>query len=391
MSGQDHNPAFRAMAISANTTLFSQDEGAPIQSFLLGYSCTDLSFRSVLLDILSTCGLHKDSAERIIDNIARLCAQYQLDASGIGSKVTGVVATNVQGINRGHMVQLFIHKSIVDDLAYASRPMGILDPSRMPLSKHLRGVASGQARIFMHPTLFCDPDCARIFHYPADPGFAHNRNRFQKELEALLEPILSTEAAMLRAFKGIEGIKPGGDLEKAALARFYGSRQAAQSVAQWKDTMAAAKKNSIHKSAAEEWKSARQQAYGMMKVKALAAHKDKVENAHSAALTVQRREELDKMMAEALACPSTARGIQGKYDPPDEIMLKLKDEMIPVPARPEMKIAAVAEVAIKHCRGTKNLKLVFEGKTIWHNGERKGPETLAEHRIPNKAKIHVLL
>jgi len=102
-------------------------------------------------------------------------------------------------------------------------------------------------------------------------------------------------------------------------------------------------------------------------------------------------QELDRMMADALINPSTGRGIQGKYEPPSEVMLKfgLGEAVKTVAVTPSMKISTLAELA-GGVFGKRSIKLVFEGKTLWKNGTRKGPETLVEHRIPNKAKIHVL-
>ena len=55
MSGQDHHPAFRAVAISASCSLNAfGSEAPPLNCFQHGYSCSDLSFRGLLDNLLRT-------------------------------------------------------------------------------------------------------------------------------------------------------------------------------------------------------------------------------------------------------------------------------------------------------------------------------------------------
>merc|ERR1712012_991043 len=68
----------------------------------------------------------------------------------------------------GYMLQIFVHKSVVEQFAYPSQPMGI--PIKRSISDYITkdGVAAdGQARILFHPNLFLDPSLVRLYHYCA--------------------------------------------------------------------------------------------------------------------------------------------------------------------------------------------------------------------------------
>ena len=141
----------------------------------------------------------------------------------------------------GHLLQIFIHRDVVDHLAYRSHPMGVPVGDTRPISEFLRGPdgpapapatprrgpkhsraafgmhaasgpASGQARIFMHPAVFTNPAQSRIYHYCAnaafacpDPAAALSRAAYALELQQALAPLLGSAAALRTTAGGIEG------------------------------------------------------------------------------------------------------------------------------------------------------------------------------------------
>merc|ERR1712203_836115 len=92
----------------------------------------------------------------------------------------------------GHLLQIFVHRSVVDSVAYASLPFGEPDPSRKPLSATLSGshLISGQARLIVNPSVFMRAKTVRMYVCSAEEIFQHNRKAFQDELQQLLAPIL---------------------------------------------------------------------------------------------------------------------------------------------------------------------------------------------------------
>ena len=155
--GKDHDPAFRATGLSVSCSLFSPgSEAPPLSCFQAGYSCTDVDFFAILVGVLSKC--YRTQAQRTanakivtrmasdIVEAARMnripTSMYQRGAA-VGSG--GVVAGGAGGSQLpGHMLQLFVHKSVAEQHAYPSQAMGI--PIAGSITKYLAkdGCADGQ-------------------------------------------------------------------------------------------------------------------------------------------------------------------------------------------------------------------------------------------------------
>jgi hypothetical protein len=169
--------------------LFSDPEAPPTQYFFGGYSIGN-PFRNFLLNFLKFLLPTKTDAERekLAVKIIETGQKYKL-----GMKSYGVTSTVTQP---GHYIQVMVHKSFVDTLAYASKPYGITDPTRVPLSKSMltTGLTTGQARIYAKPQWMTDPKYVRIFHYSAESDFQMKRKDFQKELLSILKPFLDEKA-----------------------------------------------------------------------------------------------------------------------------------------------------------------------------------------------------
>eukprot|EP01105_Mastigella_eilhardi_P015374 TRINITY_DN3511_c0_g1_i6.p1 TRINITY_DN3511_c0_g1~~TRINITY_DN3511_c0_g1_i6.p1 ORF type:complete len:591 (+),score=130.17 TRINITY_DN3511_c0_g1_i6:364-2136(+) len=217
MHGQDHDPRFRALAISVSCSLFAPgSEAPPISCFCSGYSCSDLSFRGLLTGLLKTCKV--EDPETLTDRIIEVGNKFHLPTAPFVSRPAapyGLFAGVGGGgeLAPGSMLQIFVHKDFVDSIAYASQPMGVPVKGVKVLSKHLdEGHSEGQARLFMHPAVFVDPSKARLYHYSANPLLCSmdttldgTRGKFVQDLRRALAPILGNYHNLKQAFKAIEG------------------------------------------------------------------------------------------------------------------------------------------------------------------------------------------
>jgi len=191
----DHNPAFISVGICCSTSLVSIDpEATPTKVFLAGgYGVKPITIE-VLEKLLRDCGTPSASVSSLAKQILDLASKYGLpEATGAGLK--------------GHLLQIFIHRSCVDHWAYASQPYGILDTPRHPISKHLetKGPIVGQARLVVNPIAFMRAKNVRLHVCSADETFHKNRKGFQRALFKALAPILGAPEVRRKAATGIYG------------------------------------------------------------------------------------------------------------------------------------------------------------------------------------------
>jgi len=200
-SKRDHNPAFRKVAISAMCSLAATGpEACTARIFVSGYSCKDVSFRSVLESVLETCYVPKKKIVALATQIIKCSEKHGLDVSQFGGKPC-------QSGKAGHLLQVFIKRSLVDHLVYAAEPYGPVDQPRMPLSGSVNSGESqirGQVRIVCNPKHFMQANMVRMFVQSADPTFHKNRVAFQKELCGLIQELAAPELRE-RAAQGIYG------------------------------------------------------------------------------------------------------------------------------------------------------------------------------------------
>lgn len=199
---RDHHPSFRRVAVSVMCSLFSTGpEACTAMVFIAGYSCKDLSFRSVLENLLESCYVPKAKVKELADKIIELSEKHGLDVSQFGGKPC-------QSGKAGHLMQIFVKRGLVDKLVYAAKPYGPIDEDRMPMSKWMnsdKSVQVGQARVVAHPKYFMRADCVRMYVASADPTFHSNRREFQTELVGLLSMILGEPDLRQKAANGIYG------------------------------------------------------------------------------------------------------------------------------------------------------------------------------------------
>mmetsp|Transcript_96603 Transcript_96603/g.277409 ORF Transcript_96603/g.277409 Transcript_96603/m.277409 type:complete len:632 (+) Transcript_96603:72-1967(+) len=199
---KDHNPEYRKVAISTmcSSVALGPEASTPVV-FLAGYSERDLSFLGVLENLLESCFVPRSTIKRLAADIVALSEKHGLDVSQFGGK-------GCESGRAGHMLQIFIRRDLVDQLAYAAVPYGAVDKKRHPISKWLNSDSNmnfGQARIVAHPKFFMQASCVRMHVVSADPCFHASRPEFQEELTSLLGVILSKDSLREKAARGIFG------------------------------------------------------------------------------------------------------------------------------------------------------------------------------------------
>mmetsp|Transcript_53502 Transcript_53502/g.96340 ORF Transcript_53502/g.96340 Transcript_53502/m.96340 type:complete len:529 (+) Transcript_53502:132-1718(+) len=199
---RDHHPDYRKVGLSTMCSLASTGpEACTAMVFIAGYSCKDLSFRSVLDNLLVSCYVPKAKVPKLGDEIIAMAEKHGLDVSQFGGKAC-------KSGKAGHLLQINIKRHLVDKLCYAAKPYGPVDDERMPISEWMNSNKSfqvGQARVVAHPKYFMQANSVRMFVASADPDFHRNRQAFQSELIQKLGLILGEPSLRERAATGIYG------------------------------------------------------------------------------------------------------------------------------------------------------------------------------------------
>ncbi|KAH3744177.1 hypothetical protein Pelo_14436 [Pelomyxa schiedti] len=210
-NGNDHNVSFRALAIAASNGLFATtSEMHPISCFLQGYSCDDVEWGKLLKDVLTAVGFTgrevDDAAKKVID----IGAKYHLLTSHFGAGTQAYSAPSTAHPS-GNMLQIFIHKEILDDVAYPCRAYGHPVKHNGTFAEYLKSNPTGQTRIFAFPALFVDRNHAFIYHYCAnqdlccpDSKVPGSRGALKRELRYVLKPVLGTSEGRRAAFQRIQ-------------------------------------------------------------------------------------------------------------------------------------------------------------------------------------------
>lgn len=169
---RDLNQEFKQAGICCSTSLVSCDpEATPTRVFHAGYGVTRIG-PSVLCALLEGCGVSSCTVSELAFEITSLAAKFGL----CDGRVTG------------SLLQIFVHRSCVDKIAYASFPYGVPDSSRHPLSSHLqkRGPIMGQARLVANPSVFMKRSAVRLYVGCSDSAFHAERHAFQSHLQKLI-------------------------------------------------------------------------------------------------------------------------------------------------------------------------------------------------------------
>mmetsp|Transcript_18724 Transcript_18724/g.41774 ORF Transcript_18724/g.41774 Transcript_18724/m.41774 type:complete len:522 (-) Transcript_18724:155-1720(-) len=211
----DHDPGYRLCGLSVSVSLFANQSSAPpITCFHQGYGSTDVYFREILRDLIVEAGsVRKSRAESCVDELVKLAHQYHLPATPFQSQHEARIENSKDAAAvGGQMLQIFIAKSVVDQWAYHSHPLGRPFETKSSVQDWLAGergapAINGQARLLCDPVLFTNPQQGKIFHYAGnwefhggDPDMEGSRAAFVLALRRILDPILSsTTQTQLRA------------------------------------------------------------------------------------------------------------------------------------------------------------------------------------------------
>merc|ERR1712217_298534 len=121
--------------------------------FLRGYfGGRDLGDMSKLLkDVLRICRVPESQITDAIDGILKIGDKWGLEMSRYGRRRALDVPTCP-----GHILQIFVHSSVVDSVAYGALPLGRPARGGVPISGWLTRQCplDGQARLLVHPGLF---------------------------------------------------------------------------------------------------------------------------------------------------------------------------------------------------------------------------------------------
>lgn len=210
MTGQDHDPRFRELAISASPALFAfGSEAPPLHCFRTGYGCSDVSFRKLLVELLrDTCGTNEVAAIACADELCDVALRFGL-RDDIYRDYTRPAKSTLTRPPRlgGQMLQIFIAREEVDKLVYHSHPFGTPIESTKSVKEWLANPGTpnnpagvdGQVRILCDPRVFMDPRRGRIYHYSGDWEFfggsldmPDSRAAFVAALRHAMAPLLSS-------------------------------------------------------------------------------------------------------------------------------------------------------------------------------------------------------
>lgn len=203
----DHVQQFRLVGISAMCSLVATGPECCLQvAFGEGYSCKNLDFRGMLEGMLQP---FTGTVDGLVDKVVASCETHGLDTSMFGGTLRDVQS-------RGHILQIFVRRSLVDRLCYPARPYGEIDERRLPFAAHMandRSFSFGQARLLARPLYFMRPWAVRMFVISANPVFQAQRAQLQGELTAFLEESLKSPGVRAQAIRAIAG-KYGSSLGK---------------------------------------------------------------------------------------------------------------------------------------------------------------------------------
>merc|ERR1711862_72582 len=95
----------------------------------------------------------------------------------------------------GHTLQIFVHSSVVDAVAYGALPLGRRASGGTPISDWLgqQCPLDGQARVLVHPDIFVRSlnRLARVMTYSAAGSYKQDqRLRLLDQLDSLIAPFL---------------------------------------------------------------------------------------------------------------------------------------------------------------------------------------------------------
>ena len=185
-NASDRAHEYRSLAVSAFSSCFgSGGYHKSMQQYLWGGfpSGTANYVNKLIEDLLSSVGLTDPDL-----------------LSNLKSRIKTVGTSHGFTEPFGQVLQIFVHKSVVDAFAYGAQPLGALAPRGIPLTAWLQQQCplEGQVRLVPHPDLFLNPGHSRQ-HLVKIFDFCPSKNldkvAMRRELQAVLRPYLNPARA----------------------------------------------------------------------------------------------------------------------------------------------------------------------------------------------------
>ena len=182
----DRASEYRSLAVSAFSSCFANGGYAKsIQQYMWeGFpSGTSNYVNKLIEDLLSTAGIatEPDLLSTLKSRINNIGKTYGLTSSP-----------------PGQILQIFVHKSVVDAFAYGAQPLGALAPRGIPVTQWLQQQCplEGQMRLVPHPDLFLDlgssgRERGLVQIFDSCPSRDIDKLALRRELQAVLRPFLN--------------------------------------------------------------------------------------------------------------------------------------------------------------------------------------------------------
>jgi phage anti-repressor protein len=175
----NHSTQSRALLLSAVCSLFAVIEINLISTFTVGYSCKDMNYLKLLKDLLLECNANEEVIDKLVNVI--LTNEYVKEPVRDGYFKRPQFSCS-RNDDCGQMLQLFIHKSILDKITYISEPFGV------PYTgiESNCAAATNQVRILVSPEYFMNHNLVKTYRYAANENTHKNRMQFISFLKELL-------------------------------------------------------------------------------------------------------------------------------------------------------------------------------------------------------------
>eukprot|EP00438_Fugacium_kawagutii_P013056 Skav235123 [mRNA] locus=scaffold3581:244657:246681:- [translate_table: standard] len=182
-SFHDRTDEYRSLAVSAFSSCFAS--GGYFQSMhqfsLRGFPSGSWNYvERRMKDLMSAAGMRDPAVSELISRIKAVGDEF--------------------GPADGQVLQIFLHRSVVDAFAYGAQPLGALAPRGIPLTAWLQQQCplEGQVRLVPHPDLFLGggrAGGARVKIFDFCPARDINKLALRRALQAVLRPHLDVERA----------------------------------------------------------------------------------------------------------------------------------------------------------------------------------------------------
>lgn len=196
----DHSKTFRSVAVSAFCSWFATGGYGKsvlpahfLQGFVWGMGVDMGDMTSLLEDVLKESGLCEEAVLKdVVIKLLDLGEKYGLSMGPYEDR-RGRWTRRKKSSKLGHVLQIFIHSSVVDAVVYGAVPLGQRSQGGTPASEWLARQCplDGQARLLVHPDLFLDQTSGlvKVFTHCGSPSFGRaEREQMLSEIESIIAP-----------------------------------------------------------------------------------------------------------------------------------------------------------------------------------------------------------